>query len=66
MADENMSEEKVDNGNGHRMGNYASRHPRRMASGMFFIGTALGASIMAAKKNREKNTIQRFIDQIGR
>lgn len=47
------------------MGNYASRHPRRMASGMFLIGTAIGASLMATKKNRDRNAVQKFLDQIS-
>jgi hypothetical protein len=48
------------------LGNYAAKHPRRMYSGMFIVGTALGASMMAAKKNRDKNALQKFMDQIGR
>jgi hypothetical protein len=47
------------------LNNYASRHPRRMWSSMFLMGTALGATIMAAKKNHDKNAFQRFMDQIG-
>jgi hypothetical protein len=45
---------------------YASRHPRRMYSGMFLVGTALGASLMAAKKNHDKNPVQKFLDNLGR
>jgi hypothetical protein len=36
--------------NSEDMGKYAQKHPRRMASGMFLVGTAIGASLMAAKK----------------
>jgi len=39
----NKSDKPVD------LGTYAVRHPRRMASGMLLVGTALGASLMAAK-----------------
>jgi hypothetical protein len=48
------------------MGKYAQKHPRRMASGMFLVGTAIGASLMAAKKNRDRNVVQKFMDQIGK
>jgi hypothetical protein len=47
------------------MGNYAAKHPRRMYSGMLVLGTALGAGLMAAKKNRDKNALQKFIDNLG-
>jgi hypothetical protein len=47
------------------MGNYAAKHPRRMYSGMLALGTALGAGLMAAKKNRDKNALQKFIDNLG-
>jgi hypothetical protein len=45
---------------------YAARHPRRMYSTMLMVGTALGASVMAAKKNHDKNALQKFIDNINR
>lgn len=45
---------------------YARRHPRRMYGSMFLVGTALGASMMAAKKNHDKNAVQKFLDQLGR
>jgi hypothetical protein len=48
------------------MSDYATRHLRRMYSGLFALGTALGAGMMAAKKNHDKNALQRFIDNIGR
>jgi hypothetical protein len=48
------------------LGVYAKRHPRRMWSGAFLVGTALGASMMAAKKNHDKNALQKFMDQISR
>lgn len=48
------------------MNNYAAKHPRRMYTGMFALGTALGASVMAAKKSRDKNALQKFMDQIVR
>jgi hypothetical protein len=32
----------------------------------FLVGTALGASMMAAKKNHDKNALQKFMDQISR
>lgn len=44
---------------------YARRHPRRMWSGMFLAGTAIGAGLMAAKKSHDKNGLQKFLDQIG-
>lgn len=47
------------------LGTYAKRHPRRMYSGLFLMGTALGASMMAAKKNRDRNVLQKFMDQIN-
>jgi hypothetical protein len=47
------------------MGNYASKHPRRMYGGMLMLGTAIGATMMAAKKNRDKNALQKFMDQIS-
>lgn len=45
-------------------GTYARRHPRRIYSGMFLVGTALGAGMMAAKKNRDRSTLQKLMDQI--
>lgn len=47
------------------LSDYATKHPRRMYSSMFIVGTALGAGMMAAKKNRDKNALQKFMDQIG-
>lgn len=52
QADENMDK-------------YHSRHPRRMLGGALLAGTALGAGLMAAKKNRDKNALQKFMDQIN-
>lgn len=46
--------------------NYAARHPRRMYGSFLALGTVLGASMMAAKKNHDKNALQKFMDQIGR
>jgi hypothetical protein len=57
-----MADNKANNQD---MGTYARRHPRRMYSGMFIVGTALGASMMAAKKNRDRNVLQKFMDQIN-
>lgn len=51
---------------GEHLNNYAVRHPRRMYGTMFMVGTAIGASLMAAKKNHDKNALQKFLDQIGR
>jgi hypothetical protein len=48
------------------MDSYAKKHPRRMWSGAFIAGTALGAGLMAAKKNQDKNALQRFMDQLNR
>jgi hypothetical protein len=48
------------------LNNYAARHPRRMYSTMLMVGTALGASLMAAKKNHDKSMVQKFLDQLGR
>jgi hypothetical protein len=58
MADSNL--------NGEDMGKYTQKHPRRMAGGMFLVGTAIGASLMAAKKNRDRNVVQKFMDQISK
>lgn len=54
------------NSNNETSASYAQRHPRRMASGMLLVGTALGASLMAAKKNRDRSTLQKLMDQINR
>jgi hypothetical protein len=59
MAD-TKAEEKAE-----EMNNYAAKHPRRMYSSLFMLGTAIGAGLMAAKKNHDKNALQKFIDQIG-
>jgi len=59
MAEEN----KI---NDEEISKYAAKHPRRMYSGMFLVGTAVGASLMAAKKSRERNALQKFMDQIGK
>ncbi|MBX4190642.1 hypothetical protein KW794_00990 [Candidatus Saccharibacteria bacterium] len=48
------------------LGSYAAKHPRRMYSGLFLVGTALGASLMAARKNHDKNALQKFMDQLGK
>lgn len=48
------------------LNSYAVKHPRRMYTGMLALGTVLGASLMAAKKNSEKSPIQKFLDQINR
>jgi len=59
----------ADNGpgaNGQNTGSYAIRHPRRMASGMLLVGTAIGASIMAAKKNRDRSSLQKFMDNMSK
>lgn len=56
MADNNKSED---------LGKYA-RHPRRTAMGAFIIGSAIGASMMAAKKQREKNPIQKFMERMAK
>ena len=45
---------------------YHARHPRRVLGGALIAGAALGAGLMAAKKNHDKNGLQKFIDQIGR
>ena len=60
-----MAEDKV-NKAANNMGSYASRHPRRMYSGLFALGTAVGASVMAAKKNHDKNALHKFMDQISK
>jgi hypothetical protein len=44
---------------------YAQKHPMRMLGGALMLGTALGASLMSAKKNREKGPLQKFMDQIN-
>jgi hypothetical protein len=56
----------ADNKTAQDMNSYAARHPRRMYSGMFLVGTALGASIMAAKKNHDKSAVQKFMDQLSK
>jgi hypothetical protein len=53
--------ESVD-GNG---GSYTQKHPRRVGVGYMLMGAALGASLMAARKSRDKNVIEKFIDQIS-
>jgi hypothetical protein len=58
MADKKMGNEEMDT--------YAKKHPRRMYSGLFLVGTALGASMMAAKKNRDRSALQKLMDQINR
>jgi hypothetical protein len=58
MADKKIGNEETDN--------YARKHPRRMYSGLFLVGTALGASMMAAKKNRDRSALQKLMDQINR
>jgi hypothetical protein len=58
-----MADNKV---NSEEMNSYARKHPRRMYSGMFIMGTALGASLMAAKKSRDRNALQKLMDQISR
>ena len=60
-----MADNKAKDATNH-LGDYAAKHPRRMYSGMFVVGTALGASMMAAKKNRDKNALQKFMDQFNR
>lgn len=60
-----MAKDKAEN-TGEHMSNYAARHPRRMYGTMFVFGTALGASMMAAKKNHDKNALQKLLDQISR
>jgi hypothetical protein len=57
-----MADNKLDSD---EMGTYAQKHPRRMASGMFLVGTAIGASLMAAKRNRDRSTLQKFMNQIS-
>lgn len=56
MADNNQIED---------IGKYA-RHPLRTMGMGFIVGTALGASMMAAKKNQEKNIVDKILDRIGR
>lgn len=47
------------------IGKYA-RHPLRTMGMGFIIGTALGASMMAAKKNQEKNVVDKIFDKFGK
>jgi hypothetical protein len=47
------------------IGKYA-RHPRRTAAGAMLIGSAIGAGMMAAKKQRAKTPMQKFIDKMGK
>jgi hypothetical protein len=60
-----MANDKTDKA-ADELSDYSARHPRRMWSGMFLVGTALGASLMAAKKNRDRSAVQKFLDQIGK
>jgi hypothetical protein len=46
------------------IGKYA-RHPRRTAAGAMIIGTALGAGMMAAKKQAEKTPMQKMMDRFN-
>jgi len=54
----NNQDEDVD------IGKYA-RHPRRTAGGAFIIGSMIGASLMAAKKMRQKTAMQKFMDRMN-
>lgn len=56
MADNNQSED---------IGKYA-RHPLRTMGMGFIIGSAVGASMMAAKKNQEKNIVDKFLDRLSK
>lgn len=60
-----MADNKADKA-ADEMGNYATKHPRRMYSGLFLMGTAVGASLMAAKKSRDRSALQKLMDQIGK
>lgn len=60
MAD-NKADKAIQEVNG-----YAARHPRRMYGSMLMLGTALGAGLMAAKKNHDKNALQKLMDQISK
>jgi hypothetical protein len=50
------------------LGDYATKHPRRMYSGMLAIGTMVGASIMATKTRRDHNNdpLHKLVDQLKR
>lgn len=43
-----------------------SRHPLRTMAGAFAVGTAIGVGVSAAKHRRRKNSLQKFLDQIGK
>jgi hypothetical protein len=50
------------------LGEYSARHPRRMASGMFIVGSLVGASIMAAKLRHDthkETPLERFLDNLN-
>jgi hypothetical protein len=42
-----------------------ARHPLRTMSGALIAGTGLGAGLMHAKHQRNKSSLQKFIDRFG-
>jgi hypothetical protein len=47
------------------MDKYSKRHPARIASSAFMVGTALGAGLMAAKHQRNKSSVQKLMDRLN-
>jgi len=63
-----MANSKSDNNKTSYLGDYAAKHPRRMYSGMLALGTMIGASIMAAKSqhDRENDPIHKLLEKLDR
>lgn len=63
-----MATNKSQNNNDNYLGDYASKHPRRMYTGMLAIGTMLGAGVMAAKSRRDRanDPLRRLADKLSR
>jgi hypothetical protein len=45
---------------------YAAKHPRRMQAGAAMLGMMAGASIMAAKKQRAKTPMEKFMEKMSK
>jgi hypothetical protein len=55
----NQSEDK-----GADMRSYAAKHPRRMNASAMMAGMAAGMGLMAAKQQRNKSMMQKFMDRM--
>lgn len=63
-----MATSKPQNNNSQYLGDYASKHPRRMYTGMLAIGTMIGAGLMAAKSrlDQENDPLHKLLDKLSR